>query len=449
MTLRYEPTTASLATHPLPAWWSDAKLGIFVHWTVASIPAFAPVGPDPFTLNRERGERAAFVETPYAEWYQNSLQFPDSPVAEHHAATYGDRPYDAFVPEFFAASAGWDPGRWGRLFAAAGARYCVMVTKHHDGVLLWPSATPNPSRGTAWSSPRDLVGDCAGAVRAAGLRFGVYYSGGLDWTFQGLGIDSWSSLLAAIPQDDRYHAYADAHWRELMARYRPDVLWNDIGYPGFGAGAAALMADFYEANPDGVVNDRFDLIGVLHGTSHADFTTPEYSGHPLAVGRAFEVCRGIGSSFGYTTLEGEHTYLPVDELITMLVDVVADGGNLLLNVGPMASGEIPWAQQLRLLMLGQWLSVNGAAIYASRPGEPSRLVTEEGLPVRVTVGADGATYAIVCGRPDAATVSIDGLPAGTVSMLGHRGPITRRADTVVLAYRPDDTPAFTLRIERG
>ena len=84
------------------------------------------------------------------------------------------------------------------------------------------------------------------------MRFGVYYSGGIDWTFQGLGIKSWATLFSAIPQDDRYLGYANAHWRELIARYQPDVLWNDIGYPRFGEGAAPLMADFYNQNPDGV-----------------------------------------------------------------------------------------------------------------------------------------------------------------------------------------------------
>jgi alpha-L-fucosidase len=274
----------------------------------------------------------------------------------------------------------------------------------------------------------------------------VYYSGGIDWTFQGLGIDGWGKLYAAIPQDRMYHEYADAHWRELMRKYKPDVLWNDIGYPGFGEGCAQLMADFYNENPDGVVNDRFDFLGVRAGRSHADFTTPEYSTEPVDRNRPFEVTRGIGTSFGYLEAEGEHTYMPIPDLIRMFVDIVADGGNLLLNYGAMPGGEIPWAQQLRLLAMGQWLSVNGAAIYGSRPFEQSRLATDEGEKVRLTRGADGAVYAIVCGRPSSATIRIDGLPSGEVSMLGHRGRLRRDGDTVVLPTRPDDTPAFTLRV---
>ena len=196
----YEPTLESLRAHPLPGWFADAKLGIFIHWGVFSIPAWAPVTggmfdqPDPFR------------NTPYTEWYLNSLALEGSPVQAHHRETYGaDYSYDAFAPQFKEAIAGWDPTIWADLFAAAGARYVVLVTKHHDGFLLWPSATPNPFK-SGWQSDRDLVGELADAVRARGLTYGLYYSGGLDWTFGGLGIDSMRTLMKAIPQSDEYAA---------------------------------------------------------------------------------------------------------------------------------------------------------------------------------------------------------------------------------------------------
>ena len=444
----YEATYESLSQHRVPSWFQDAKFGLFSHWTVGSVPSFAPVGKDPFTLAREEGEEKAFSHTPYAEWYWNSVHIPGSPAAEHHARVWGDCDYSVFVDRFFDAARGWDPRRWQDLMARSGARYCVAVTKHHDGVLMWPSDTPNPHRGDAWSSTRDLVGECAQAARGAGLRFGVYYSGGIDWTFQGLGISNWRSLFAAIPQDDLYHEYADTHWRELIARYQPDVLWNDIGYPGFGPGAASVMADFYNGNPDGVVNDRFDVLGVMGGAAHADFRTPEYTTKSDDSSKMFEVCRGIGTSFGYAQAEGEHTYMPIDELIRMFVNIVADGGNLLLNFGAMPGGYIPWAQQIRIIGMGQWLETNGAAIYGSRPFEQSTLTTDEGATVRLTAGSDGAVYAMVCGRPSSASVTISGLPAGDVTLLGLRGAVARRGDTVVLPVRPDDTPVWTLRISR-
>lgn len=432
----------------MPTWFDDAKLGLFAHWTVGSVPSFAPTGRDPFTLAREEGEAVAFSHTPYAEWYWNSISLPGSPAEAYHRDVLGSPDYATFVRTFLDQAQTWDASSWERLFRRSGARYCVMVTKHHDGVLLWPSAIPNPFHGSAWQSERDLVGDCATAARRAGLRFGAYYSGGIDWTFQGLGIHGWGSLFAAIPQSDEYHAYANAHWRELIDRYDVDVLWNDIGYPGFGDGAASLMADFYNTNPDGVVNDRFDLLGVLRGASHADFGTPEYSTRPQDPTRKFEVCRGIGTSFGYMQFEDDSTYLSVPDLVRMFVNIVADGGNLLLNFGAMPGGAIPWAQQLRLVALGDWLAVNGDAIYASRPCEPSRLETDEGLPVRLTRGADGAIYAMVCARPSTATVTIDGLPSGELSWLIDRRPLRRQGNRILLPSRPDDTPVWTLRIAR-
>lgn len=444
---KFTSELASLTSHQVPQWFDGAKFGIFVHWFPSTIPAFAPVSDDPFTLAAEKGEHEAFTESPYSEWYWNSLQTPGSTVALHHTEKYGDQPYDDFVPQFFEASKGWQPERWGDLFAASGAKYCVMGTKHHDGVLLWPSDTPNPHKGSQWTSTRDIVGECAEAVRSQGMRFGVYYSGGIDWTFQGLGIDGWSALYNAIPQDDVYHAYVDAHYRELISRYSPDVLWNDIGYPGFGAGAADLFAHFYNTNPEGVVNDRFDFLGVMQGSAHADFVTPEYTTTPPMEGKKFEVCRGIGTSFGYNEQQNDLSYATSTELIHMLVNIVAAGGNFLLNVGPMASGEIPWIQQERLLAIGQWLRINGAAIYASTPHENSQLTTSDGDTVRLTRGADGSTYVVVLGRPHTNIVSIKDLPTGDTYLLGYDKQLSRIGDDVILPYRPDSSPAFTLRIQ--
>jgi alpha-L-fucosidase len=112
----------------------------------------------------------------------------------------------------------------------------------------------------------------------------------------------------------------------------------------------------------------------------------------------------------------------------------------------MPGGYIPWEQQLRLVAMGEWLKVNGAAIYASRPHEVTRLETDEEIAVRLTRGHDGHTYAIVCGRPSSATVTIDGLPSGDVTWLLDGGRVLRRGDVLTLPTRPDDTPAWTLRI---
>jgi alpha-L-fucosidase len=411
----------------LPAWFTDAKLGIFVHWYPATIPAFAPLTDDPFALAAEHGIARAFSHSPYAEWYQNALAIPGSPVAEHHAEHWPDVPYDEFVRRFRETVQQWDPAAWAEEFAATGARYVVMGAKHHDGVTMWPSRHPNPHRAE-WFTERNAVVELADEVRARGLRYGVYYSGGLDWTFRGIPIDSIESLIAAIPQDDAYSAYVDAHWRELIELVNPDVLWNDIAYPR-AANAHRLFADYYEANPEGVVNDRFDVVGVRAGTAHADFITQEYSSGPGPEGFPFEVCRGIGRSFGYNALEGPDDHLGPDELVRLFVDVVADGGNLLLNVGPTATGEIPPLQTARLRALGGWLRTNEDAVTASRPWTRSVGTSGHGSRVRYTSGRNGSVYALVHDRPPTGYLDLDvrPVPGARLARPGHRGELAWEA----------------------
>jgi alpha-L-fucosidase len=438
---------------PLPAWFDDAKLGIFVHWTAAAVPAFAPVTDSPFDLAADGGWEEAMRCSPYVEWYQNSVAIDGSPAQAHHREHYGSLPYDAFVEQFLAGHAGWDPAPWADLFQAAGARYVVLVTKHHDGVLLWPSATPNPHKDR-WASDRDLVGELAAEVRSRGLRFGTYYSGGLDWTFGGLPITDLAAMFRAIPQGPEYVAYADAHWRELIDRYRPDVLWNDIGYPAAGD-LERLFDDYYAAVPDGVVNNRFDWMAQSSGARHCDFTTPEYSttGDPH---RKWEATRGIGTSFGYNRMEPDDSYLAPDALVRLFVDVVAHGGNLLLNVGPTAPGAIPWVQAQRLLALGWWLRVNGPAVYGTRPWHQPDGATAEGQDVRFTVGADGALHAIVLGTPTSAVVELLDVggavaPGTVVELLGHTAPLRWEATgtgvRVELPDRQAAAPALALRLD--
>jgi alpha-L-fucosidase len=433
----------------LPQWFDDAKFGIFVHWTAAAVPAFAPVGPSPFELAAELGPEAAFAQSPYVEWYQNSLAIEGSPVQRHHEATYGDVPYDEFVRRFLSGHAGWNPLDWADLFERAGARYVVLVTKHHDGVLLWPSAHRNPHQ-RRWQSERDVVGDLAAAVRDRGMRFGTYYSGGLDWTFGGLPITDVASMIGAIPQTADYLAYANAHWRELIDRYEPCVLWNDIGYPA-AADLDGLFADYFDRVPDGVVNNRFDWVRQSAGQIHADFLTPEYSTQS-APGRKWESTRGIGTSFGFNREEGDDDYLSADDLVRMLVEVVSHGGNLLLNVGPTGDGTIPFVQARRLLALGWWLRVNAEAVYDTRPWHRPDGKTGDGIDVRFTV-ANGMLYAIVLGVPHTDRVELVGIrlaDGAAVHLLGRSDPLpwarTDRGIEVRLPGRPPAGPAITLRV---
>ena len=433
---------------PLPSWYDDAKLGIFVHWTAAAVPAFAPVNDSPFDLAAEDGWEEAMRRSPYTEWYQNSIAIEGSPAAIHHAEVYGNRPYDDFVETFLDGHAGWRAEPWADLFEAAGARYVVLVTKHHDGVLLWPSATPNPNK-PRWGSDRDLVGDLASAVRGRGLRFGTYYSGGLDWSFGGLPMRDFQQMLAAIPQTDEYTAYVEAHWNEIIERYRPDVLWADIGSPA-ALDLLALFERYYAAVPDGVINNRFDWMRQSTGQMHCDFVTPEYSTKGDA-DRKWESTRGIGTSFGYNRQEDESSYLSADGLVRMFVDIVAHGGNLLLNVGPNGDGTIPFIQAQRLLALGWWLRTNGDAIFGTRPWSRTDGTTAEGHDVRYTT-RDDAVFAIICGTPASEVVELDVTPApgAEVHLLGHDVALawsaTATGSRVTLPLRPADGPAFALRL---
>ena len=133
--------------HDLPQWFDDAKFGIFVHWTAAAVPAFAPVGPSVFELAAEHGWEHTMAHNPYVEWYQNSVAIEGSPATRHHREHYGDLPYDTFVEQFRAGHGVGRPDVWADLFAATGTRYVVLVTKHHDGVLLWPERDTQPAQG--------------------------------------------------------------------------------------------------------------------------------------------------------------------------------------------------------------------------------------------------------------------------------------------------------------
>jgi alpha-L-fucosidase len=294
-----------------------------------------------------------------------------------------------------------------------------------------------------------VVGDLAAAVRARDLRFGTYYSGGLDWSFGGLPMRDLQQMLEAIPQTDDYVAYVEAHWHELIERYRPDVLWADIGSPA-ALDLEALFERYYTAVPEGVINNRFDWMRQSVGQVHCDFVTPEYSSKGDA-GRKWESCRGVGTSFGYNRQEDESSYLSADALVRMFVDIVAHGGNLLLNVGPNGDGSIPFVQAQRLLALGWWLRINGDAIYGTRPWTRADGTSGEGHDVRYTT-RDGAVFAIVCGTPSSAVVDLDVLPASgaTVHLLGHDAPLSWEATStgcrVTLPVRPADAPAFALRL---
>lgn len=443
----------ALRRHRVPAWWEDAKLGIFVHWTPAAVPAFAPVDSPIGELLAE-GRPDALGWSPYTEWYENSLRFPDSPAARHHRATYGDRPYAEFARDWEAGLEQWNPDAWAARFAATGARYVVLVTKHHDGYCLWPTDVEHPRR-PRWCSTRDVVGELAEAVRGAGMRFGVYYSGGLDWTFDDRPMGTFGEVLAAIPRGD-YPAYAEAHVRELIRRYRPSVLWNDIAWPGDGPQLWDLLAHYYAEVPDGVVNDRWmpwspllalartgparkvidagatkqakqDRGIVPPKPPHYDVRTPEYTVFDDVQSRPWECVRGMDHSFGYNAQSRPEDFIPRDELLWSLVDITAKGGNLLLNVGPRGvDAQIPDEQVTRLDWLAGFFGARPAALAGTRPWVRPGTTTPDGIPLRYTA-RDDLVHAVVA-RPASTLRLPDVAPTATTEVLGPDGsPVPWRA----------------------
>jgi alpha-L-fucosidase len=431
--LSYEPSLDSLNRHALPQWYADAKLGIFIHWGLYSVPGWAPlVHPE-----HDFGSADYITHNPYAEWYLNSMRLEGSPTQAYHREHYGaNYDYYNFAAIFDKDIQKWNPESWAKIFHDAGAKYVVLTTKHHDGFTLWPSSIPNPSLpADRQHASRDIVGQLTEAVRKQGLRMGVYYSGGYDWTFVPGPIREKEDYEKVKPQSEAYGKYVDAQMRELINHYHPAVLWNDIDYPKSGH-PLEIMAEYYNAIPDGVIDDRF-------GVKHSDFKSPEYQTLDKISSTKWEECRGLGRSFGYNRAEGEAETIAPDELIYLLVDIVSKNGNLLLDVGPEADGTIPPVQTSRLEALGSWLSQNGEAIYGTHPWERAKGETAEGIQVRFTT-KDNAVYATLLGKPTGETLTLRSFTAKASSklfLLGVAGQLSwnRHGEDIVI-HLPSNLP---------
>lgn len=427
--MTYTPTYESVHTHSVPDWFHNAKLGIFIHWGLYSVPGWASVGNDLGEVLKHGGWKEWFKHNAYAEWYMNTYQIEGSPTRDHHQKTYGEHfDYKAFAPMFNKTVDNWNPDAWADLFKKVNARYVVLTTKHHDGFLLWNSRHKNPFVQNYYSE-RDLPGELSDAVRKRGLKMALYYSGGLDWTFNPKVIEDIADIPAGVPQMKEYVDYANSHWLELIERYQPAILWNDIAYPA-NTNLNELFAHYYNKIPEGLVNNRFaQKFEIKDGhqvsDNHFDFETPEYSSFSEVKENKWESCRGIGTSFGYNQVEGPEHYLSVQALIHSFVDIVSKNGNLLLNIGPMADGTIPELQLERLHALGSWLDINGEAIFDTRPWQRAEGKTSDGLELRFTCKSH-MTYATVLGQPKGA-VRLEGLkatPSTVIHLLGHDAPLT-------------------------
>jgi len=315
-------------------WFTQARFGMFIHWGLYSLAA-------------------------RHEWVQNY---------ERMSRERYQRYFEHFDPDLY------DPKQWAAQARAAGMKYVMITTKHHDGFCLWDSAhtdfkAPNTPAG------RDLLTPFVEAFREVGLKIGFYYSL-LDWHHEDFPVDNRhpqrddAAFRQAMAGRDvrRYAAYLRAQTEELLTRFgRIDLLWYDYSYPGEdGKGARdweseALVALIRKLQPEILINNRLDLPGA------PDFYTPEQyqpqaaprdeEGRPLP----WEACQTFSGSWGYH--RDEQTWKSVPQLLGMLIDGVSKGGNLLLNVGPTARGEFDHRANARLEGVSAWMRHHSRAIY--------------------------------------------------------------------------------------
>jgi alpha-L-fucosidase len=398
--VRYEANWESLNKRATPQWYDDSKFGIFIHWGVYSVPAFA----DPHS---QIGET-------YAEWYWNHMQNKDGPTWAFHLKNYGAQfHYQDFADQFKAEL--YDPNQWAELFQRSGARYVVLTSKHHEGFCLWPCPASWNWNAVDVGPHRDLAGDLSKAVVAHGLKMGFYYS-----------LYEWYNPLYLHDSDRYVTDPMIPQMKDLVERYHPSLLWTDGEWEkpsSFWRSTEFLAWLFNESSvrDEIAVNDRWgketrETDGGFYTSEYAGFTK---SGVSLGAAHKWEECQGMGKSFGYNRVEGVDDYKSASDLIHLLVNTVAKGGNLLLDIGPTADGRIPVIMQERLAQMGEWLKVNGESIYGSHAWRES----SEG-DVRYTSN-NGAVYAIAESwpRPDLALAAPRPEADATVTLLGSTQPV--------------------------
>jgi len=324
-------------------WWTDDRFGMFIHWGLYAGAA--------------RHEWVKRYERMNNEQYQ---------------------PYfDNFNPDMF------NPKEWAKEAKAAGMKYAVLTTKHHEGFCLFDSKYTD-YKATNTQAKRDLVKEFVEAFRAEGIKVGFYYSL-LDWHHPDYTIDGLHPLQPANESDtayarlnkgkdwNKYKTYLHNQVRELLTNYgKIDILWLDFSYPnsnGHGKGkddwgSVELLKMIRKLQPDILVDNRLDLDEYSDG---ADFVTPEQvSPEELNKfeGTYFETCQTFSGSWGY--YRDENSWKTNHQLLTLLITAVSKGGNLILNVGPTARGYFDYRAQRALDSMGLWMKYNSKAIYGCK-----------------------------------------------------------------------------------
>ena len=340
----YQPNWESLDRRPCPTWYLDAKFGIFIHWGVYSVPAWG-------------------APKEYAEWYWNHIadKKENNPWWQFHEKNFGkDFEYKEFAPMFRAEL--FKADQWADIFFRSGAKYIVPTSKHHEGFCLWPSEEANRDWSRPWNAvvvgpKRDLLGELGAAVRKRGLKYGFYYS-----------LYEWFNPLWLKDKPAYVTRHMIPQFKDVVSHYSPAIIFADGEWdlPSKDWKSEELLAWLYNESPckdEVVVNDRWGKETRHH---HGGYYTTEYGAGLKDDMHPWEENRGMGYSYGYNRAESLDDYKTSRELILVLADLVSRGGNFLLDIGPTGDGRIPVIMQQRLIEIGDWLKVNGEAIYGTR-----------------------------------------------------------------------------------
>ncbi|CAG5135623.1 unnamed protein product [Candidula unifasciata] len=402
--VQYEPNWDSLDSRPLPSWYDEGKIGIFIHWGVFSVPSFS------------------------SEWFwyhwQGAKQWPS--VIEFMKKNYPPNwTYADFAEQFDPPTGIYDPHHWADIFNASGARYVVQVTKHHEGFTSWPSNYSFNWNAQDVGPHRDLVGDLAVAVRRyPNLRYGIYHS-----------LFEWFNPVYLEDKKNKYKTQNFVFNKslpelyELVNTYKPDVIWSD-GCPGKDTywNSTHFLAWLYNESPvkDTVVtNDRWGRNVVC---KHGGFLTCTDQFNPGTLQkRKFENAMKLDySSWGYRRDMKLSDVIPIQNLLRKIATTISCNGNILINVGPTKDGTIAPIFEERLRQMGSWLQVNGEAVYKSRPWTFQNDTVTPGVwytqRTNETTTSNKNVYAFVFDWPAVTLVLGSPVPSSTtqVTLLGYK-----------------------------